>query len=108
MNDHTQTPSQPIDWRETLPQRLPSLAYFANRPLHEQLAIITLATAGGAYVGGILLPTFEEVASGKLGGVPYSFWGVSLWLAAAGLWSRKKWLGFGWLVSVLFIISSWV
>lgn len=96
------------NWRETLPDQLPGIAEFSRRPWAEVVSIIMLSTAGGALVAGVFLPIVGELASGKVDALPYAFWGAALWLACAGWMSRRRWLPFGWFVTVIFIISSWV
>jgi hypothetical protein len=96
------------DWRETLPARFPAVAAFARRPIVEQLALVTLAAAVGAYMLGILFPVLHEIRTGKLAGIPYPFWGVTLWLVCAGFYTRRQWLAFGWFAFVFFIVASWV
>lgn len=105
----TGQPATPAsDWRETLPGCFPAIAAFARRPFVEQLALVTLSAAVGAYVLGILFPIIHEISNGKLAGIPYPFWGVTLWLVCASFYTRRQWLAFGWFAFVFFLVASWV
>ena len=96
------------NWMERAPSLFPSLANIARNPWHEIVFTIGLALAGGALVGGILVPVGYEIAQGKIDALPYALWGISLWLACAGWLRGRKWLPFVWYVGILLIISSWV
>ena len=96
------------NWMERAPSLFPSLANIARNPWHEIVFTIGLALAGGALVGGILVPVAYEIAQGKIDALPYALWGISLWLACAGWLRGRKWLPFVWYVGILLIISSWV
>ncbi len=96
------------NWMEKAPSLFPSLANIARNPWHEIVFTIGLALAGGALVGGILVPVAYEIAQGKIDALPYALWGISLWLACAGWLRGRKWLPFVWYVGILLIISSWV
>jgi hypothetical protein len=93
---------------ERAPTLFPSLANIARNPWHEIVFTIALALAGGALVGGILIPVGYEVAQGKIDALPYALWGVSLWLACAGWLRGRKWLPFVWFTFIILVISSWV
>ena len=105
----TETPNGTVsNWMERAPTLFPSLANIARNPWHEIIFTIGLASAGGALVGGILVPVGYEIAQGKIDALPYALWGISLWLACAGWLRGRKWLPFVWYVGILLIISSWV